>query len=78
VLDGIARLGRQLLETGQLREGIELAEVRALLWHYLAVDGSERLVLRRGWSPERYTGWLAGALTRALCGPPGDLTRGCG
>jgi AcrR family transcriptional regulator len=69
-LEGMTLLARQLLETGQLREGIDLAEARDVLWHYLAVDGYERLVLHRGWSLERYTHWLADALTHALCGPP--------
>ena len=27
----------------------------------------ERLVLSRGWSLERYSRWLAGAITAALC-----------
>jgi len=47
--------------------GIDLDEVRDVLWNYLAIDTYERLVLRRGWSLERYTAWLATAVTRALC-----------
>ena len=73
-LEGMTMLARQLLETGQLREGIELAGARDVLWHYLAVDGYERLVLHRGWSLERYTHWLADALTHALCDPPAQTT----
>jgi AcrR family transcriptional regulator len=72
-LAGMTALGRHLLDTGQLREGIDLDEVRDVLWNYLAIDTYERLVLRRGWSPERYATWLARAVTSALCGgePPG-------
>jgi len=77
-LDGMTKLARHLLGTGQLREGIDLAEVRDVLWHYLAVDGYERLVLHRGWSRERYARWLAGALTHALCGEPLTATSGRG
>ena len=66
-LTGMTMLGRHLLETGQLRDGIGLDEVRDLLWNYLAIDHYERLVLSQGWSLERYSPWLAGAITAALC-----------
>ena len=46
---------------------IDLDEVRDVLWNYLAIDHYERLVLRRGWSLERYTGWLNDAIISALC-----------
>jgi AcrR family transcriptional regulator len=66
-LAGMTALGRHLLDTGQLCTGIDLDEVRDVLWNYLAIDTYERLVLRRGWSPERYAAWLTAAVTRALC-----------
>src|SRR3954469_4070223 len=66
-LAGMTAVGRHLLDTGRLREGIDLDEVRDVLWNYLAIDTYERLVLRRGWALERYTAWLATAVTRALC-----------
>jgi AcrR family transcriptional regulator len=66
-LTGMTMLGRHLLETGQLRDGIGLDEVRDLLWNHLAIDAYERLVLHQGWSADRYADWLARALTAALC-----------
>jgi AcrR family transcriptional regulator len=66
-LTGMTLLGRHLLETGQLRDGIDLDEVRDVLWNYLAIDHYERLVLSQGWSLERYSRWLANAITSALC-----------
>jgi len=66
-LVGMTMLGRHLLETGQLRGGIDLAEVRDVLWNYLAIDHYERLVVGQGWSEERYARWLACAITSALC-----------
>jgi AcrR family transcriptional regulator len=66
-LAGMTALGRQLLETGQLRAELDLGEVRDVLWNYLAIDHYERLVLIQGWPPERYARWLAAALTTALC-----------
>src|SRR5512146_304142 len=51
-LAGMTALGRHLLETGQLRDGISLDEVRDVLWNYLAIDAYERLVLTQGWPLE--------------------------
>ncbi|MGH3176921.1 MAG: hypothetical protein ACRDPF_24030, partial [Streptosporangiaceae bacterium] len=65
-LAGMTALGRHLLQTGQLRDGIDLGEVRDVLWNYLAIDHYERLVLSQGWSLERYSRWLAEAITSAL------------
>jgi AcrR family transcriptional regulator len=66
-LTGMTALGQHLIQTGHLRPGIELDEVRDLLWNYLAIDHYERLVLRRGWTLDRYTRWLTQAITSALC-----------
>ena len=67
-LAGMTMLGRHLLDTGQLRDGIELDEVRDVLWTYLAIDNYERLVLARGWPVQQYARWLARAIAGALCG----------
>jgi AcrR family transcriptional regulator len=64
---GMTMLGRHLLDSGQLRGGIDLAEVRDVLWNYLAIDHFERLVLSRGWPLDRYASWLGHAITSALC-----------
>jgi hypothetical protein len=66
-LAGMRMLGRHLLETGQLRDGIGLDEVRDVLWNYLAIDTYERLVLTQGWPVERYSQWLTHAITSAIC-----------
>jgi AcrR family transcriptional regulator len=66
-LAGMTMLGRHLLSTGQLRDGIGLDEVRDVLWNYLAIDTYERLVLARGWPLERYSQWLTHAIASALC-----------
>ena len=59
-------LGRHLIESGQLREGIELDEVRDVLWTYTAVELYELLVVERGWPLDRYADWIAQAITAAL------------
>jgi AcrR family transcriptional regulator len=66
-LTGMAVFGRHLAETGQLRGGVDLDEVRDVLWNYLAIDHYERLVLTQGWSLDRYAQWLGRAITCALC-----------
>jgi AcrR family transcriptional regulator len=66
-LVGMTMLGRHLLDTGQLRDGIGLDEVRDVLWNYLAIDTYERLVLSRGWPLARYSHWLAHAIADAIC-----------
>jgi AcrR family transcriptional regulator len=66
-LTGMTMLGRRLLETGQLRNGIGLDEVRDVLWNYLAIDSYERLVLTQGWPLGRYSRWLASAIISAIC-----------
>ena len=64
---GMTMLGRHLLQTGQLRDGIGPGEVRDVLWNYLAIDTYERLVLTQHWPLERYAQWLARAITSAIC-----------
>ena len=66
-LVGMTMLGRHLRDTGQLRDGIDLDEVRDVLWNYLAIDTYERLVLSRGWPLEKYSHWLAHAIAGAIC-----------
>jgi AcrR family transcriptional regulator len=65
-LTGMTMLGAHLLDTGQLRPGIEPDEVRDVLWTYIAVELYELLVLGRGWPLDRYTDWIARAITAAL------------
>jgi AcrR family transcriptional regulator len=66
-LVGMTMLGDHLLETGQLRDGIEINDVRDVLWNYIAIDNYERLVLRQGWPLPRYAQWLTRAIIGAIC-----------
>jgi AcrR family transcriptional regulator len=65
-LTGMTILGRHLIESGQLREGIELDEVRDVLWTYTAVELYELLVVERGWPLDRYADWIGQAIAAAL------------
>jgi hypothetical protein len=72
-LSGMTMLGRHLLHTGQLREGIGLDEVRDVLWNYLSIDHYERLVSTQGWQLDRYSRWLTRAITNAICAQSGAV-----
>jgi AcrR family transcriptional regulator len=64
---GMTMLARHLVDTGRLRDGIDVDEVRDVLWNYLAIDTYERLVLSRGWPLRRYSDWLSRTIIAALC-----------
>jgi AcrR family transcriptional regulator len=66
-LFGMGLLATHLVDSGQLRPGIETDEVRDVLWTYIAVELYELLVLTRTWPLDRYTTWLTQAITAALC-----------
>jgi AcrR family transcriptional regulator len=65
-LTGMTALGRHLLDTGQLREGLTIEQVRDILWNCLAIDAYERLIMIQGWSQQRYSTWLAHTMVSAL------------
>jgi AcrR family transcriptional regulator len=57
---------RRLLDAGHLRPGIELAHAADVLWTYSSPELYELLVLRRGWTPQRYGRFIAAAMIQAL------------
>ena len=65
-LTGMTMLGGHLIESGQLREGIGLDEVRDVLWTCTAVELYELLVVERGWPLDRYAEWIGHAIAAAL------------
>jgi AcrR family transcriptional regulator len=65
-LYGMTEFARHLYNGGYLRAGVTLEEARDVLWTYNSVELYDLLVLQRGWTPERYGAWVAGALACAL------------
>ncbi len=57
---------RRLHGGGHLRDGMTVALAADVLWTYSAPELFELLVLRRGWSRQRYGGFVADALVNAL------------
>jgi AcrR family transcriptional regulator len=66
-LVGMTMLAGHFAASGQLGAGVDVDEVRDVLWNYLAIDTYERLVLIRGWPIERYAAWLSRTLIAAIC-----------
>jgi AcrR family transcriptional regulator len=57
---------RQLADAGHLREEVTLAEAADVLWTCSAPELYELLVLRRGWTAERYGRFIADTMIQAL------------
>src|SRR5918994_2101492 len=64
--NGLARFAQLLADRGVLRPELSVKEARDLLWTLNSLAVHDLLVLRCGWSPERYRDWLGGALAREL------------
>lgn len=53
-----------------LRPDLSVTQARDILWALTAPENSIRLVLRQGWSWDRYEAWLADAMIHLLLPPP--------
>jgi hypothetical protein len=65
-LTGMGRFAQLQADRGVLRPELSVQEARDLLWTLNSLAVHDLLVLRCGWSPERYRDWLGGALAREL------------
>ena len=66
---GMGVLAGQLAERGALRQDLTPDDAADVLWLFNDPLTYHRLVLQRGWSPERYEEWLANALIALLVRP---------
>jgi AcrR family transcriptional regulator len=67
-LAGMTMLARHLVATDQLRSGIEVDEVRDVLWTCISVEVYDLLVLQRGWTRNAYVDWMARTLIASVIG----------
>src|SRR4029453_7485574 len=58
-LEGLTLFARALGAEGHLRPDVPVDEARDLLWTCNSPETYDLLVLRRGWTPERYRRWVA-------------------
>lgn len=67
--DRLARMtdnARRLRDAGHLHPGTSLAQAADILWTYSSPELYQLLVLRRGWTPQRYGEFVADAMIDAL------------
>ncbi|GAA1510639.1 TetR/AcrR family transcriptional regulator [Kribbella lupini] len=57
---------RFLGERGYLRDGVTVAEATDILWTCSSVEIYELLVLKRGWSPQRFADFIADFMIASL------------
>jgi AcrR family transcriptional regulator len=65
-LAGMKNLAAQLIGIGAVRDGLTHSAARDILWTLNSPQLYELLVLRRGWSPDRYVAFVRDALKAAL------------
>lgn len=65
-LENTTLLANFLHESGHLRKGVSAEEARDVIWTYNSAELWDLLVIKRGWSPERYGRWIGDALVAAL------------
>ena len=68
---GQGRFVRLLAERGALRKDLAVEAAIDLLWTLCSLAVYDLLVRDRGWSEDRYQGWLGDILSRELLGRPG-------
>ena len=65
-LTGMEIFARHLDESGHLRPDVSVEEACDVLWACNSAELYDLLVVRRGWTPQRYGRWIAAALAAAL------------
>jgi AcrR family transcriptional regulator len=65
-LRGYTFAAKLLKARGGLRPGLSVDAAAGIIWALTGVRNYRFLVVRRGWSPDRYRGWLEDALATAL------------
>jgi len=65
-LVNMERMVQWVAEKGPLKDGLEIREAAETVWTLTSAEVHHLLTVDLGWSGERYTAWLAGALTALL------------
>jgi AcrR family transcriptional regulator len=71
-LDGQGRFAGMLAGRGALKSGVSVEEARDIVWTLCSLAVRDLLVEERGWSEDRYLGWLTESLTHQLLGDAPD------
>lgn len=65
-LTGMTMFARHLVETCSLRNGVEIEEVRDVLWTCISIEVYDLLVLQRRWTRAAYADWLTRTLIASV------------
>lgn len=65
----VEAVGQRLADLGALRPGLDVDTAAGHALVLVSHGGFDELVVRRGWSLDRYESWLADALVEALLDP---------
>jgi AcrR family transcriptional regulator len=65
-LERMTHNAHNLSDAGHLREGLSVEEAGEIMWTYSSEELYELLVIKRGWSVDRFGGFIAATLTAAL------------
>jgi AcrR family transcriptional regulator len=68
-LTEVAFVPERLARSARLRTSLSASEVRDVIWGLVGPDWYIQLVFDRGWTPDRYEGWLGDALINLLLQP---------
>ena len=68
-LAGMGRDAQQLADEGHLRDDVSVDEARDVFWTCTSPELFELLVIKRGWTPERYGQWVGGTFIATLLEP---------
>jgi AcrR family transcriptional regulator len=60
---------QDLIDTGEVRPGLDVGEIADVVWSMNSAEYYSLLVRERGWAPERFSRWLAGAWCRLFLSP---------
>jgi hypothetical protein len=72
-LAGMGRFAQLLAERGAIRPDLSVDEVRDLLWTLTSSAIYDLLVVRQGWTPQRYRNWLADTPARTFSSVGDDI-----
>ena len=75
-LAGSRRFVQILADKGGLRPDLDPDEAADVVWAYIDASLFHRLVVERGWSPERFEAWFARSLGQYLLEPGSPELRG--
>jgi AcrR family transcriptional regulator len=66
---GTARAAEAFASRFPLKPGVTVEQAADILWTLTAPEIADRLIRRRGWTPEAYEAWLASTMADALVAP---------